>query len=219
VRTALIAVASLAVASMLTPSFAQARGMLGRRATGEALADVGRSYNLSHSTISRLCRSGMFALVRVLVCVFVTAQFLMPRTAHAQSRPPSYARILTDDDVREVLHCPWCIYPVDGGSTYFIRTVEGLNIMFDDPRMAGGVVGLLNVMARAQDACDRTEYEHAFHEYAKMTRPRDQQAASTEMETDSVFGLLHPRGDLSALTDIVVPPFHPCGRTVSSLQR
>ena len=70
-----------------------------------------------------------------------------------------------------------------------IRTVEGLNIMFDDPRMAGGVVGLLNVMARAQDACDRTEYEHAFHEYAKMTRPRDQQAASTEMETDSAFGL------------------------------
>ena len=60
-------------ASMLTPSFAQVRGMLGRRATGEALADVGRSYNLSHSTISRLLRSGMFALVRVLVCVFVTA--------------------------------------------------------------------------------------------------------------------------------------------------
>ena len=47
--------------------------------------------------------------------------------------------------------------PVPGASTPWtvvqpaptVRTVEGLNIMFDDPRMAGGVVGLLNVMYSA----------------------------------------------------------------------
>ena len=54
----------------------------------------------------------MFVFLRAFLCVFVAAQFLMPGTAEAQSHPTFYARILMDDDIQEILHCPLCSYPV-----------------------------------------------------------------------------------------------------------
>ena len=115
----------------------------------------------------------MFVFLRAFLSVFVAAQFLMPGTAEAQSHPTFYARILMDDDVQKILHCPLCSYPVSDGQTFFVRTEEGLNVAFTDASTAVGVVELLNLMAYAQDRCDRTQYELALDEYAKMMGLRD----------------------------------------------
>jgi hypothetical protein len=161
----------------------------------------------------------MFAFLRAFLCVFVAAQFLKPGAAEAQSHATFYARILMDDDVQEVLHCPLCSYPVSDGPTFFVRTEEGLNVAFADASTAVGVVELLNLMAYAQDRCDRTQYELALDEYAKMMGLRERHASPAQPETDGVFGLLQPRRDLSALTEVVVPAFHRCGRTVSAMRK
>ena len=161
----------------------------------------------------------MFVFLRAFLSVFVAAQFLMPGTAEAQSHPTFYARILMDDDVQKILHCPLCSYPVSDGQTFFVRTEEGLNVAFTDASTAVGVVELLNLMAYAQDRCDRTQYELALDEYAKMMGLGDKHPSPAQPETDGVFGLLQPRRDLSALTEVVVPPFHRCGRTVSAMRK
>ena len=90
---------------------------------------------------------------------------------------------------------------------------------FTDASTAVGVVELLNLMAYAQDRCDRTQYELALDEYAKMMGLWDKHPSPAQPETDGVFGLLQRRRDLSALTEVVVPPFHRCGRTVSAMRK
>ena len=159
----------------------------------------------------------MSAYLRAFPCVFVAAQLFIVGTAEAQSDEVSYARVLTHNDVREVLHCPWCSYPVSGRQ-YFVRTVEGLNVVFNDVRAAYSAVELLNLMTAAQGQCDKDGYDLAFDGYVKMIALQKWLSPEIE-EVDGVFGLLRPRRDLSALTDIVVPSFHLCGRTVSAMRK
>jgi hypothetical protein len=104
----------------------------------------------------------MFAFLRAFLRVFVAAQFLMPGTAEAQSHPTFCARILMDDDVQEILHCPLCSYPVSDGPTFFVRTEEGLNVAFTNASTAVGVVELLNLMAYAQDRCEQNSIRAGF---------------------------------------------------------
>ena len=77
----------------------------------------------------------MFAFSRALLCAFVAFRLLTPGTAEAQSCRWSYARILTSDEVHEVMHCAWCSYEMDG-SIYVVRTTEGPNIPFADENTA-----------------------------------------------------------------------------------
>jgi hypothetical protein len=159
----------------------------------------------------------MFAYLRAFSCVFVAAQLFIVGTAEAQSGEVSYARVLTHNDVREVLHCPWCTYPVSGRE-YFVRTVEGLNVVFDDVRAAYSAAELLNRMIAAQGQCDKDGYDLAFDGYVKMIALQKWVSSDVE-EGDGMFGLLQPRRDLSGLTDIVVPSYKLCGRTVSAMRK
>src|SRR5580658_1237257 len=106
----------------------------------------------------------MFAYLRAFLCVFVAAPFLVPIAAEAQVFPASYARLLTFDEISQVLHCPLCSYPASDGTTYFVRTVEGLNVAFADFGDAMNVVEALNAMADAQHRCDRAQYDLALND-------------------------------------------------------
>ena len=153
----------------------------------------------------------MFAFVRAFLCVFVVAQFLVPGAARAQSDQSSYARLLTANEIQQVLHCPLCNYPASDRRAYFVRTAEDLNVAFADYGIAVNVVELLNVMAEAQSQCDRTGYDLAFDEYAIVIGMGNQEATQERAEIGGVFRLLCPRRDWSSLARHVVPPFYPCG--------
>jgi hypothetical protein len=159
---------------------------------------------------------GMFAYLRTLLRVFVAAPFLLPIAAEAQIYPATYARLLTFDEAKEASRCPLCSYP--DSASYFVRTAEGLNLAFADLAAAMNVLEALNAMADAQQRCDRAQYKLASHDYEVAVGSPDQEATAVA-DSDGVFGLLQPRRDLSALTDIVVPPFHACGRTVSAMRK
>jgi hypothetical protein len=152
----------------------------------------------------------MFAYLRAFLCMFVAAPFLVSIAAEAQVFPASYARLLTFDETNHVLHCPLCNYPPSDGTTYFVRTVEGLNVAFADLGDAMNVVEALNAMADAQRRCDRAQYDLALNDYEMAIGSPDQEATD-EAEVDGVFGLLYPRRKLSSLFDYVVPPYHGCG--------
>jgi hypothetical protein len=153
----------------------------------------------------------MFAFLRARLCVFVATQFLMPRSAGAQSHQSSYARLLIFNEAREVRHGPWCAQPAFEGTTYFVRTAEGLNVPFPDVGIALNAVVLLNVMAHAQSHCDRNEYDLAFDEYAIVIGMGKQEPTQEWAQTEGVLGLLYPHHDLASLAEHVVPPFHACG--------
>ena len=152
----------------------------------------------------------MLAFVRAFLCVFVAAQFLVPGAARASDQS-SYARLLTANEIQQVLHCQLCNYPASDRRTYFVRTAEDLNVAFADYGIAVNVVELLNVMAEAQSQCDRTGYDLAFDEYAIVIGMGNQEATQERAEIGGVFRLLCPRRDWSSLARHVVPPFYPCG--------
>lgn len=152
----------------------------------------------------------MFAFLRAFLCVFVAAPFLVPIAAEGQVFPVSYATLLAFDEANEALHCPLCSYPASGGTTYFVRTVEGLNVAFADLGDAMNVVEALNAMADAQHRCDRAQYVLALNDYAMAIGSPDQEGTE-QAEVAGVFGLLYPHRELSPLFDYVVPPFHGCG--------
>jgi hypothetical protein len=152
----------------------------------------------------------MFGFSRVAFCVLIAAQFLVPGSANAQSYSMSYARMLTSDEARQVLLCPWCSYPSSDDPTYFVRTAEGLNLALADSITARDAVELLNAMVRAKDGCDRTGYERAFDEYAKMMGLDEELETQDRSEMTGVFRLLYPSRNLSSLAEYVVPPFHAC---------
>jgi hypothetical protein len=152
----------------------------------------------------------MFAFSRAALWVVIAAQFLVPGIADAQNYSMSYARMLTSDEARQVLHCPWCSYPASDDPTYFVRTAEGLNLALTDSIAARDAAELLNAMVRAKDRCDKTGYERAFDEYAKTMGLGEQSKTQDRMEIDGVFRLLNPRRDLSSLAAYMVPPFRVC---------
>jgi hypothetical protein len=152
----------------------------------------------------------MFRILGVILYVLVAGQFFVSRTAEAESYSKLYARMLTYDDVRDVLRCPFCNYPVLDGSMYFVRTAEGLNVAFTDVSEAIDAVELLNVMFRAQSQCDKGEYEAAFENYATTMGLREKRLAQEPTNMDGAFGLLYPGRDLTSLVEYVVPPFHAC---------
>jgi hypothetical protein len=157
-------------------------------------------------------------VLRRSLFAFVAAQFLMPGTAGARGGQTSYARFLTFEEARQVLHCPWCSYPASQGLTYFVRTAEDLNVGFGDLGVARNADVLLNVMANAQSHCDRTGYDLAFDEYAIVIGTGKQDATQERAEMGGVFGLLYPRRDLTSLAEYVVPLFHACGGNASLLE-
>ena len=77
--------------------------------------------------------------MRAFLCVFVVAQFLVPWAARASDQS-SYARLLTANEIQQVLHCPLCNYPASDRRTYFVRTAEDLNVAFADYGIAVNVV-------------------------------------------------------------------------------
>ena len=151
----------------------------------------------------------MSAFSRAFLCLCVAAQTLLPGTAGAQSYPLPYARVLTFDEFRDVLHCPWCNYgQLESGSIYFVRTAEGLNLAFADVGTASHAVELLNSMAQAKNQCARARYDLALEEYAEMSL-RDEK---TEPGWDEgAFKVLNPQQDFSSLAEYVLPPYRACG--------
>ena len=137
--------------------------------------------------------------LRAIPCLFVAAQLLGPNSALSQSYPLPYARLLTSEEVREVLNCPWCndALLVAAGPTLVVRTAEGVNLTFANLVIAHGAVELLNSMARAKNRCARADYDLALGQYRDLIGLRDEKAAQSGNDGASVFELLNPRHDLS----------------------
>ena len=155
----------------------------------------------------------MVLSLRVLPCLFVAAQLLGPNSAQSQGYPLPYARLLTSEEVREVLNCPWCndALLVVAGPTLLGRTAEGVNLTFANLVIARGAVELLNSMARARNRCARAEYKLALGQYRDLIGLRDEKTAQGGNDEASVFALLNPHHDLSPLAEYVVPLFQDCG--------
>jgi hypothetical protein len=159
----------------------------------------------------------MLPLLRTCLTAFVAAQFLLPTSARAQSSQSYYARLLTREQVRDVLHCPFCSHPVSDDPMYFVRTSENLNLAFTELDDAIDAVELLNVMSRAKSHCDEVGYKAAFASYATLIDTFGKKTdADPAVEINGVFKLLHPDHDTPSLLEYVVPPFQPCGRRAVS---
>jgi len=154
----------------------------------------------------------MVLSLRAVPWLFVAAQLLGPNSAQSQSYPLPYARLLTSEEVREVLNCPWCndALLVAAAPTLLVRTAEGVNLTFANLVIARGAVELLNSMARAKNRCARADYDLALGQYRDLIGPRDEKAAQSGNGGASVFKL-NPRHDLSPLAEYVVPLFQDCG--------
>ena len=155
----------------------------------------------------------MVLSLRAVPWLFVAAQLLGPNSAQSQSYPLPYARLLTSEEVREVLNCPWCndALLVAAGPTLLVRTAEGVNLTFANLVIARGAVELLNSMAGAKNRCARAEYELALGQYRDLIGLRDEKTAQAGNDEASVFELLNPHHDLSPLAEFVVPLFQDCG--------
>ena len=154
----------------------------------------------------------MWALLREIACAWALVQILLPHGAAAQDDQYRYAVLLTAPKVREAFHCPYCNGSVSvvAGSTYVVRTGEGINLAFDDLVAASRAVELLNWMARAGDQCERDEYQDAVGEYMKLMA-LNSAPQQTALETSGLFTLLNPKRELSPLAEYVLPIFHRCG--------
>ena len=121
--------------------------------------------------------------------------------------------MLTSEEVREVLHCPWCNEALLAavGPTFLVRTAEGVNLTFMALVNASDAAELLNLMARAKNRCARTRYERALEQYTDLMGLRDERIAQGADERGGVFELLNPHHDLSTLAEYAVPPFQGCG--------
>jgi hypothetical protein len=155
----------------------------------------------------------MPSLLRTCLYVFLAAQLLMPAVARAQSHQNLYARLLTAEEVRDVLHCPLCNYPDTDGPIYFVRTSENLNLAFADVESAIDAAELLNKMADAKSRCDRPGYKAALNKYTTLEDIFGMEAVPGE-EMRGVLKLLHPRGYTPSLLADVVPPFQTCSAPV-----
>jgi hypothetical protein len=151
----------------------------------------------------------MFAFSRVFLVVFLAAPLLAPGSARAQGYPLPYARMLPSNEVRDVLHCPWCNYAEleTDGSIYVVRTAERLNLAFADPITARHAAELLNMMASAKNQCARAQYDLALEEYAELSLRDDRTGPGWD---EGGFKVLNPQHDLSSLAEYVLPPFRAC---------
>ena len=130
----------------------------------------------------------------------------------AQGYPLPYAKLLTSEEVREVMHCPWCN---DGllvavGPTLLVRTAEGVNVTFANFAIARGAAELLNSMVNARSRCAQAEYNLALKQYQDLIGQPEERPAHGGDNAGSVFNLLNPHHDLSPLAEYVVPPFQNC---------
>ena len=153
----------------------------------------------------------MCAFLRAIACAWVLAQILAAQGAAAQDAPLSYASFVSTPKVLEVLHCPHCngSVRVAAGSTYVVRTAEGLNLPFDDIAAANRAVELLNWMAFAADQCQRAEYRFAKAEYVSLIAS-ELAPQETELEATGVFSLLNPKQALSPLAEYALPSIYRC---------
>ena len=133
-------------------------------------------------------------------------------SAHSQSYPLPYARLLTSEEAREVLRCPWCngTLFVAVGPTLLVRTAEGVNLTFANFEAARSAAELLNSMASAKNHCAQAEYHLALNQYRDLIGPPDEKPAEDGDNAGSVFNLLNPHHHLTSLAKYVVPPFQNC---------
>jgi len=153
----------------------------------------------------------MISSLRVVSCLLVAVQLMGLGSAHSQSYPLPYARLLTSEEAGEVLHCPWCNEAlfVAVGPTLLVRTAEGVNLTFANFEAARSAAELLNAMASAKNHCAQAEYDLALNQYRDLIGPRDEKPAE-DGDAGSVFNLLNPHHHLTPLAEYVVPPFQDC---------
>jgi hypothetical protein len=133
-------------------------------------------------------------------------------SAHSQSYPLPYARLITSEEAREVLRCPWCngALFVAIGPALLVRTAEGVNLTFANFEAARSAAELLNSMASAKNHCAQAEYHLALNQYRDLIGQRDEKPSEDGDNAGSVFNLLDPHHDITALEEYVVPPFQDC---------
>jgi hypothetical protein len=148
--------------------------------------------------------------LRAVLWLLVAVKFMGLNSAHSQSYPFPYARLLTSEEAGEVLHCPWCneVLFVTVGPTLLVRTAEGVNLTFANFE-ARSAAELLNSMASAKNHCAQAEYDLALNQYRDLIGPRDEKPAE-DGDAGSVFNLLNPHHHLTPLAEYVVPPFQDC---------
>ena len=152
------------------------------------------------------------ASLRAVWCLFVAVQLTSISSANSQGYALPYAKLLTSEETREVMHCPWCN---DGllvavGPTLLVRTAEGVNLTFANFEIARGAVELLNSMVNARSRCAQAEYNLALKQYQDLIGQPEERPAHGGDNAGSVFNLLNPHHDLSPLAEYVVPPFQNC---------
>jgi hypothetical protein len=154
----------------------------------------------------------MISSLRAVSCLLVAVQLMGLGSAHSQSYPLPYARLLTSEEAGEVLHCPWCNEAlfVAVGPTLLVRTAEGVNLTFANFEAARSAAELLNSMASAKNHCAQAEYHLALKQYRDLIGPRDEKPAHDGDNVGSMFNLLNPHHDFTALAEYVVPPFQDC---------
>lgn len=112
----------------------------------------------------------MLVLLRALLVAFVASGLFAPLVAEAQNYPMPYAKLLTANEAREMLHCPLCddFLNAAEGLVYVVRTAEDLNLVFANVVSAQRAAELLNWMAGARNECSKKAYDLAFEEYSEM---------------------------------------------------
>src|SRR6516225_6958809 len=112
--------------------------------------------------------------LRAVLWLLVAVKFMGLNSAHSQSYPFPYARLLTSEEAGEVLHCPWCneVLFVTVGPTLLVRTAEGVNLTFANFEAARSAAQLLNSMASAKNHCAQAEYDLALNQYRDLIGPR-----------------------------------------------
>jgi hypothetical protein len=151
----------------------------------------------------------MLPVVRIYLYLFIVALLVAPSFARAQRNRDAYARLLTREEIREALHCPFCNYSASDDPIYFVQTSENLNLAFTELDSAIDAVELLNEMTRAKNHCDTIGYKAAFANY--VTVFGKEVDPDTAMDMNGVFKLLQPQRNTLSLLEYVVPSFRPCG--------
>ena len=155
-------------------------------------------------------------LLRVSAGLFVVMKLMTPVFAQSESQPPPYAKVVLLSEIIDLLHCPSCsVAQMEAARSHYVRTAEGLHVVFTHNTDASLAANLLNAMSYANDQCDKGVYQIALDEYAKITHGDHAEKAQREDGAnigrgDGVFRILNPRGDLSSLAKYVVPPFRTC---------